>query len=382
MSTMNVGVIGCGMLAKMTHLRHLQQFDDVNLKWVCDIDEANLLATQKVFGAELTTTDWQEVIDDPDTSAIVLATAQDLRLPVVAAAARSGKGVYCEKPVAETIAEMEQMKAVVDESGIVFCAGHNRRSAPAMVYAHDAFRRAREPRSKASWVLDRHTAGRDHWPEEDQAVLLVRINDDIRSWKRWTLAQGAMATGPMLFEMTHFTDIANWFAAAQPVQVNTTGHLRANQSATITYDDGSIATIIMAATGTFSYPKELYEFYANGSGVILDHFVEVRTADVPGLPVLRTFSCAKGEPEVNGINDYRAQRKSLEEQAEAEQHDSEWLMAKEATVDKGHRQHLTAFLDAVRGNGQSPCGIDNTMLATRVAFAAIESLKLSRPVKV
>ncbi|NQU40911.1 MAG: hypothetical protein HQ523_13250 [Lentisphaerae bacterium] len=264
MSVMNIGVIGCGALAKATHLKHVQQDEDANLKWVCDINEENLKATQMIFGAEQATTEY---------------------------------------------------------------------------------------------------------------------HDDMRSWKSWTLEAGALATGPMLFEMTHFTDITNWFAGVTPVSVSAAGHLAANQSVTITYEDGSIATIIMAATGTFGYPKELYEFYANGAGVILDHFVEVRTGGLPEQPLRSMFSNTSGRP-YEGIETYRDERKALEEEAAREGHDGMWILDNEIPVDKGHRQHLKAFRDAVRGNGPSPCGLEDTMLATRVAFAAIESLKQNQPVEV
>ena len=52
-----------------------------------------------------------------------------------------------------------------------------------------------------------------------------------------------------------------------------------------------------------------------------------------------------------------------------------YVMQHKTDPDKGHAQHLTAFLDAVRGRGRSPCTVAEAVVATRVAFAAIESLR-------
>ena len=386
MDTLKVGVIGCGSLARATHLKHLAEMDGAELRWVCDIDAEARERACRDFGARQATADFHGVTADPETDAIVVATAQNLRLPVIEAAARNGKGVYCEKPIAGSVEEMEQIRQVVHQTGIVFCAGHNRRSAPALVWAREAFEAAKQPRAKACWVLDRNADTCAAWPETRQMTIVARINDDLRTWKDWAFMEDVAAYGPMLFEMTHFTDIVCLFAGKHPIEVSAQGHLRSNQTVTVTFDDGSLATILMTGVGTFSYPKELYEFYVNNTAVVLDHFLEVRTGDVPGFPARRVFPyAADPHPDVadgGGTRDWFAKRERFEAQAVAGGHSAEWLMEHEGAVDKGHRQHLARFLDAVRGDRESPCTIDEAILATRVAFAAIDSLRRQQHVAV
>lgn len=385
MRELNVAVVGCGMLAQATHLPHLNAIEGARLRWACDRNPEVLAAVAKKFQPERTTADYSEIMLDAATDAIVLAATHSLRLPVISAAARAGKGVYCEKPIAGTLEEMEEIRRIVTESGLIFCAGHNRRSAPAMEYAYRAFTAARQRTDVSPWRLDRNSRLRAPVTEERQMTMLIRINDDILSWKPWAF-DDIDTNGPMLFEMTHFTDLAVRFFGERPVRVTAIGHLRCNQSVNVLFADGSLATIFMNGVGTFSYPKELYELYVNGSAVVIDHLLEVRCGDVPGFSIRKTFPFAQsgrtGAPTGDGIREWCEKRRLLEERAEREGHDGAWLLAQKLDPDKGHRRHLELFLDAVRGTGTSPCPVEDAIIATRVAFAAIESLKTGRPVNI
>jgi len=385
MKELGVGVIGCGTLAQSVHLPNLRQLDGARLAWACDVDPTVLAHVARRFQPQRTTTEYAEVLADPTVAAIVLATAQDIRLPVIEAAARAGKAVYCEKPMANTIDEMERIRRVVEDAGIVFCVGHNRRSAPSMLHARGIFRRQRTSPAPCRWRLDRNSALRNRWPEEDQACLVIRINDDLLSWKPWVLVDAILVGGPMLWEMTHFTDIACWLLGERPVAVAAVGHHRANHTVVITFEDGSIATIVQTGVGTFGYPKELYEMYCNGSVVVLDHFVEVRTGGIEGEPARRDFPLAFDPlPEVSdggGIRDYYAKRREAERRGASSAEPQAAVLDLSPQPDKGHRVHLARFLDAVRGAGQSPCTCREAIVATRLAFAALESLKTGRTIE-
>ena len=168
------------------------------------------------------------------------------------------------------------------------------------------------------------------------------------------------------------------------MRVTSVGHHRANHIVTIHFDDGSLATILMTGVGTFGYPKELYEMYCGGSVVVMDHFVEVRTAGMEGVAPRQDFPLLRDPlPDVadgGGIRDFYAKRRRAEQKA-MESGDPQTAMALQPVADKGHKQHLAAFLEAVRGNGESPCPCEDSIAATRIAFAAVESLKIGRAVE-
>ena len=91
---LNFAVIGCGMLARATHIPNLARSAKAVLHTCCDISEETLNECRTKYGARKTTRDFHEAIGDPEVDALVVATTQQLRLPVIGEAARAGKPVY------------------------------------------------------------------------------------------------------------------------------------------------------------------------------------------------------------------------------------------------------------------------------------------------
>ena len=71
--------------------------------------------------------------------------------------------------------------------------------------------------------------------------ISVRINDDWHSWKGWVFDKTQAPHGPMLFEMTHFTDVCNWFLADQPLEVTAVATGMLNESVIVRYQSGALA---------------------------------------------------------------------------------------------------------------------------------------------
>ena len=84
-----------------------------------------------------------EALADLSLTAVVLATPHSLHRPQVVAAARSGKHVFCEKPLALTRADAEAMVKGCEDAGVVLGVGHNRRWWPAMQELADIVRSGR-----------------------------------------------------------------------------------------------------------------------------------------------------------------------------------------------------------------------------------------------
>lgn len=78
-------------------------------------------------------TDISEVLADPGIKAVVLVTPHSLHRPMVEAAARAGKQVFCEKPLALNRADAQAMIEACDRAGVVLGVGHNRRLWPSML---------------------------------------------------------------------------------------------------------------------------------------------------------------------------------------------------------------------------------------------------------
>ena len=76
--------------------------------------------------------------------------------------------------------------------------------------------------------------------------------DDWHSWKGWVFDKTQAPHGPMLFEMTHFTDVCNWFLADMPIEVSAVAAGMLNEAVIIRYSSGALATIVLGQQWQFS----------------------------------------------------------------------------------------------------------------------------------
>jgi len=213
--------------------------------------------------------------------------------------------------------------------------------------------------------------------------MSVRINDDWFSWKSWVFDKNQAPHGPMLFEMTHFTDLCNWFMATEPEEVSAMETGMLNHGIIIKYKTGEIATLCMCANGTFGYPKELYEMFGNGAAVVVDHMLEIRIAGIADAPTCKTYPMLKDRhPDIGsqgGLSGWLEKKQAACAEA-AKQNDP--MLQFTAEPDKGHAHAIDRFVDEIRGTGAVVCGVDDAVMATRVAFAAIKSAAEKRFVKI
>jgi len=81
------------------------------LKVLCGRTPARLQAAAREYGWEETATDWKEVVNRKDIDLVDISTPGDSHAAIAIAAARAGKAVICEKPLANTVADAERMLA-------------------------------------------------------------------------------------------------------------------------------------------------------------------------------------------------------------------------------------------------------------------------------
>lgn len=379
----NFAVIGCGALARMQHIPNIAKSPKTVLHTCCDLSDEALKECRESYGALNTSKDWKAAIADPEVEAICLATTEKLRLPIIEMAAKYKKPVYVEKPLARTLEEVYAIQKIVHESGIPFCVGHNRRNSPAMIDAHRIFRDQMEKPQICDWRWDREGDSRPKRKDDGVATFSCRINDDWYSWKSWVFDKNQAPHGPMLFEMTHFTDLCNWFLASEPVEVVAMETGMLNHSIIIKYAGGEIATLSLCGNGTFGYPKELYEAMGNASMVVCDHMCEVRTAGIKDVPAKINYPFLNDRhPHIGtqgGISGW-LDKKAVACQEALDKEDQALQFT--AEPDKGHAHAINRFVDEIRGIGKVVCGVDDAVMATRIAFAAIKSTQEKRIVKV
>ncbi|MDQ3068159.1 MAG: Gfo/Idh/MocA family oxidoreductase [Acidobacteriota bacterium] len=105
------------------------------MKVICGRDARKVGAAARDLGWEESATDWREVIARPDIDLVDVSTPGDSHAEIAIAAARAGKAVICEKPLANTVAEAARMLAAVTKAGVPHMICHNYRRAPAVLLA-------------------------------------------------------------------------------------------------------------------------------------------------------------------------------------------------------------------------------------------------------
>lgn len=142
MKTINVAVIGHKFMGRAhTHAyTDLPIFFDTGVeivkKTLCSNEESVVEAAKK-WGYQGYAFDWEEVVQDPEIDLVDIAAPSEIHAKVAIAAARNGKHVFCEKPLALTLEDAVHMTDEVKKAGVVNMIGFNYRRVPALAFAKE-----------------------------------------------------------------------------------------------------------------------------------------------------------------------------------------------------------------------------------------------------
>ncbi len=139
---LRIGLIGCGFMGR-THSNGYKRVGDFFpelayspvLKAVCSRSESKVRAFADQWGYESVETDWKAVIARADIDAIDICTPNNMHAEIAIAAAEAGKMILCEKPLARTLAESQQMVDAVEKAAINNTVLYNYRRIPAVTLA-------------------------------------------------------------------------------------------------------------------------------------------------------------------------------------------------------------------------------------------------------
>ena len=96
-----VGVIGCGYWGPNL-IRNLVENRRCKAVVACDLDRSRLDRISQRYPVAATTTDFQDILDDPSIEAVVIATPLSTHFPLAERALLAGKHIFVEKPFART----------------------------------------------------------------------------------------------------------------------------------------------------------------------------------------------------------------------------------------------------------------------------------------
>ncbi len=127
-----IAIIGAGAVSDFHHVPGINIDPRAELVAVCDPNEALLEARQKDWGPTKKTTDYQQIADDPDIDAVVIATPNWTHKPIALACLAGGKHVMCEKPLGLNFSDSAEMYRAARDRNLRHMTAFTYRFAPSM----------------------------------------------------------------------------------------------------------------------------------------------------------------------------------------------------------------------------------------------------------
>ncbi|QKZ12708.1 Gfo/Idh/MocA family protein [Spirosoma sp. KUDC1026] len=302
--SLNVGIVGYKFMGKAhsNAWKKAPLFFDVPsqpiLKVACGRNQASLDEFARNWGWEETETDWQKLVSRPDIDIVDIALPQQLHYDVAIAAAKAGKHIFCEKPLAMNSQQAAEMLKVCQENNVVHYLNHNYRRLPAVQLAKK--------------LIDDGKIGRIfHWRCAYQQDWIVDPNFPLT----WQLRKETAQAGPQWDLNSHAVDLAHFlvgdiatvsalttnFITERPIaDESTSGNLSAqtkgDEKGPVTVEDAALMLVEFAsgAVGSFEATRFAsgrkngltFEIYGSEGSV---------TFDLERMNELRYFS--RNDPE-------------------------------------------------------------------------------------
>ncbi len=319
-----VGIIGAGQFAQGVLLPALAKQSSLSMEAFCTSSGIKSKHVADRYGARYCTSDPEEIIQDSQIQAVVIATRHNHHANLTIAALKAGKAVFVEKPLAMTPSSLldvcQTLQSVPDSRLLV---GYNRRFSPLAVKCKEFFKGRHEP----MFISYRVNAG--FFPPD--------------SWVFDPIEGG----GRIIGEVCHFIDMICFLTDALPQHIYAkeidnsanTAHNRDTVTITLRMTDGSVGSIHYLANGDSSISKEYLEVFAEQKTAILDNYCKL-------------FLHAKN----------RGKKHSYFNQV------------------KGHQEEAEAFVKALKHGGPLPIPLDTMIAVSQTSFLIHRSLDVGSEV--
>jgi predicted dehydrogenase/threonine dehydrogenase-like Zn-dependent dehydrogenase len=326
-----IGVIGSGLFGRsvlLPRLRKLVKRDpQVRLKWLVSSRGYTGFHAARKFGFEVCSTQFEQVLEDPEVSAVMILTRHSQHKHMVIESLKKGKKVYVEKPLCVNEQELEEITSVYTAltkqggSPVVF-VGYNRRFSPHAKICKEYFSDRRSP-MMINYRVNAGAIPADHWVHSEE--------------------EGG---GMIVSEVCHFVDLLIYLIGFKPTRVYTeaikgdgrTVINKDNVVISIGFEDGSVGNIFYTTVGSRAYSRERVEIFCDGKVAVINDF-------------RRTELFGNQRRKFQTINQ-----------------------------DMGYENELKHFLNVVKGKEPLSLTYEEIYYSTLAIFKAVESLSRRLPV--
>lgn len=312
-----LGIIGAGNFTQMTVLPKMKG-NPLKIKAIASAGGVSGTSLAKKYGISHSTTDYKNILTDPDIDLVMITTKHNLHALMTADTLRAGKHAFVEKPLA---LDKEQLQLVIDaqqESGKTVTVGFNRRFSPHV--------------QKMKILLG-----------EAPMQVIATMNAGYIPKDAWVhdLKTGG---GRIIGEACHFIDLIAFLTGSKisavfmhalgvNPELNTD-----NASLSLKFENGSTGVVNYFSNGNKGYSKERIEVYSQERTLILDNFIRLEGYGFKGFSSFKT------------------------------------------TQDKGHKTQFELLSNRIIKGGEPLIPFDSLVNTTLTSFAALESLQRRVPI--
>lgn len=246
----NIAVIGAGRIGRL-HAEHLaNRIGGARLVAITDLRKEAAEECAASLGVAKTFQDHRRVLDDPEVQAVVICSSTDTHASLIAEAATAGKHIFCEKPIALDLAQIDSALETVAAAGVKLQVGFNRRFDP-------NFRRIRE-------LVREGTIGETH-------LLRIASRDPAPPPIEYIKVSG----GIFLDMMIHDFDMARYLIDDEVRELYAVGGVRVDPKigkagdidtavVTLRFANGCFGTIDNSRQAVYGYDQRAEVFGAKG----------------------------------------------------------------------------------------------------------------------
>lgn len=316
-TTIHAAIIGAGNFSRMTLLPALSKLP-IQLKYIASNNGTDATLLAKKFQISYATTDIAGILQDPEVDLVIIATRHDSHASLAAEALKKGKHVFLEKPLAVYPDELELIRSAYTQQNKLLFVGYNRRFAP---FAQLAKAHIAQPESlNMMFVINAGELPTGHW-----------------------LSDRSLGGGRIIGEACHWLDLMQYFTGSRITSVYATDNSHGGDADNciihLQFQNGAQGSLVYAAQGAKSYPKEMLKLIQGGQVIRIDNF---RKIDI--------FS-------------------------------KQGITTKRGSMNKGHVDQFRQMAEILRSGGSSPISFEDLINSSQAAFAALESIRTALPVK-
>ncbi len=328
----NIGVIGGGRIGKLHVENIVKNLPDVNVKILVDIKTDHLQDWASEMGIGELSTNVDDVFGDDEIQAVLIFSSTDTHVKFIKQAAKSGKDIFCEKPIGSDVDNIKNALKVVDESGVKLMIGFNRR------FDHN-FSRVRK-------AVDDGNVGKPH-------LIKITSRDPAPPPLDYVKVSGGL-----FFDMTiHDWDMARFLANSEVSEVYATGQVMISEeikdididtaAAILKYEDGSMGMIDNSRQAVYGYDQRVEVFGSDGAAIAEN--------DTP-----------------NNVTIYNSNT--------TQQDKIHYFFLDRYT--QSYEDEIKSFFECIKNDTKPPVTGKDGLKAVLIAMAAQKSLEENRPVKI